>query len=272
MLRIFIISILFNGCILKAQDYFNDSLLYYEYEYFKNPSDSGKQKILLKKFDFYIRNNVTDNRCFNELKRIEISNLTDKKEKENFLWNTAIVSYLNNETDYAKFYLGEYEAMQTDTTAPSHLLYILIHKYSDTVEIQRRIRSLSKTDRLFSNLQCVCDLAVYSKKHLNFYLVSSALIPGSGTIMNGYILKGLLSFALTAASVYAIVRLVEYGLYINAVLWGTGVGLKFYTGNIKLTEKMFYKKESHKKNKLATDCELKLRSVLEKYPLTLKGQ
>jgi hypothetical protein len=67
-----------------------------------------------------------------------------------------------------------------------------------------------------------------------------------------------------------VVAMINAGVYINAALWGTGLGLKFYTGNIRLTEKVFREKELKQKNKLATLCELKLEKVLEKYPVNLK--
>jgi hypothetical protein len=273
MLRIFIISIFLNctGVMIYGQNSLTDSLLSYEYAYFKSNSDSVKQVILLKKIDLYLKQNITGEEAFKEIKRVNINTLHDQKLKTYFLWNAITISYLNNETDYAGYFLAEYEAVKKDTSKTFNLLAILVKKYTDTSEVNQRIKYLSATDTLFKGLSCFCEIVSYNRKHLNLYLISSFILPGSGTIMNGYVFKGLVSLALTAASVYGIVKLIEYGLYVNAVLWGTGVGLKFYLGNIKLTENTFKKKELLKKNKLTNDCELKLKKVLDKYPVTLRG-
>ncbi len=252
-----------------GQNTLNDSLLFYEYNYFKSDNDSAKQLILLKKIRLYLKENITEREVFTEIKRVNINSLHNNDLKANFLWNAAALSYLNNETDHARFFLAEYSALKEDSSTAFNLLSILVNKYTDTNEVNKRMKYLRR-DTLFKGLSCFCEMTNYNRKHLNFYLISSAILPGSGTIMNGYVFKGLVSLALTAASVFGIVKLIEYGLYLNAVLWGTGVGLKFYAGNIKLTEKVFYKAENRKKNKLANNCELKLKNVLIKYPITLK--
>ncbi len=273
MLRIFIISILFfgKGMVLLSQNTLSDSLLYYEYAYYKSNNDTSKQKILLKKIDLYLTKNITHREVFNEIKRVNLNYLYDKKIKTNFLWNAITISYLNNETDNARYFLAEYSNLKPDSSMAFNLLSILVNKYTDTSDVNKRIKYLSGIDTVFKGLNCFCDIVNYNRKHLNFYLISSAIIPGSGTAMNGYILEGVLSLAIMAGSVYGIIKLVQYGLYINAVLWSTGVGLKFYTGNIKLTEQTFYKAEINKKNKLTIICELKLKNVLNKYPITLKA-
>jgi hypothetical protein len=261
--------LLFSGGKLSGQS-LSDSLLSYEYAVYKSAHDSVKQELILKKLALYFRRNITDENVFEELKRINPDLLKNSETKSSFLWNAAVVSYINGQTNHAMHYIQDYKAATKDSSLIFNLLSVLIHKYSDTGEVKRCLTFLSRKDPMFHDLNCFADVAAYERKHLNFYLVSSALIPGSGTIMNGYILKGLVSLALTSASVYGIVKLVEYGLYINAVLWGSGVGLKFYTGNIKLTEKSFYGAEKKKKNKLTSDCELKLKHILNKYPVTLK--
>lgn len=273
MLRIFIINILLvcNGINLLGQNAINDSLLYYEYAYFKSNNDSVKQKMLLKKINLFINEKITEREVFNEIKRVNINAIPNDGQKASFLWNATAISYLNNETNYARFYLAEYENLKKDNSSAFNLLAILVNKYTDTVDVSKRIKYMAGIDTLFKDLNCFSETVNYSRKHLNFYLISSSIVPGLGTMLNGYVLKGLVSLALTTASVYGVIKLVEYGLYINAVLWGTGLGLKFYTGNIKLTEQAFYKAENSKKNKLTNNCELKLKRVMDKYPITLRA-
>ena len=120
--------------------------------------------------------------------------------------------------------------------------------------IRRSVLIIARRHFLFYQLLFFEDITNYNRKHLNRYLISSAVLPGSGAALNGYVLKGVLSLGLVSASAYAVAKMVEYGLYLNAVLWGTGVGLKFYVGNINLTEKLFYKAEAKQKNKLTKSC------------------
>ncbi|MES2679626.1 MAG: hypothetical protein V4635_07060 [Bacteroidota bacterium] len=270
MQRVFIIRLIlfFSGITCYGQFSLNDSLLFYEYRYFKCSDATEKQNILLKKIDLYLNAGITNSLVFNEIKRVNIGRLASGQNE--FLWNAALISYLNIENDQARFFLKEYEISAKDSSVMVKLLKVLLYKDIDTSISHVSIAQLSEKDPLFKGLTCFDDIISYNRKHLNFYLFSSAIVPGSGSAMNGYVLKGLLSLAITSASAYAIVKMVEYGLYVNAVLWGTGVGLKFYAGNISLTEKLFYKAEAKQKNKLTTGCELTLKSILDKYPLTLR--
>lgn len=255
--------------MLRGQNGLSDSLLFYEYACFKSTDTTAQQQFLLKKLNLYLNRGLTGPEMFREAKRVQIKFLGT--HKSDFLWNAAVLGYLNNETDRAAFYLSEYGEQAGDTGIAYNLLSVLINKYSDTAQVRRSINFLEKKDSLFNGLHCFAEVAAYERKHLNFYRISSAIVPGSGTMINGAVLKGIISLALTAGSVYGIVQLVKYGLYLNAFFWGTGVGLKFYAGNLKLTEKTFYQKEQRQKNKPATECGLKLQKILNKYPLTLKA-
>ncbi len=270
MQRVFIIrlALFLSGIACYGQNSLNDSLLFYEYRYFRCTDATEKQSILLKKIDLYLNAGITNTLVFNEIKRVKFGSLREGQNA--FFWNAALISYLNVENDQARFFLKEYELAAKDSSIMVQLLKVLVYKDTDTSISHATLALLAEKDPLFKDLTCFDDIINYNKKHLNFYLISSAIVPGSGSALNGYVLKGLLSLAITSASAYAIVKMVEYGLYVNAVLWGTGVGLKFYAGNISLTEKLFYKAETKHKNKLATACELKLKSILEKYPLILK--
>jgi hypothetical protein len=271
-LRIFIISlsVLLKSGAVQSQQGLNDSLLACEYSYFTSSSDPVKQQVLLKKVSLYLSHNITGPEVLNEIRRVNTEAIASPQQKENFLWNAALIAYLNNETARAGLYLDRYEKHSGDTSLSYNLLLILVNKYTDSALVTKKINQSAAQDSAFKSLACFAGITNYSRKHRNFYLLSSAILPGSGAIMNGYVIKGAVSLALAAGSVYGIVKMVEYGLYINAVLWGTGVGLKFYTGNIRLTENLFYKAEARQKNKLATACELNLKTLLTKYPVNLR--
>lgn len=267
---IFITKLIVLTCsVCAAQTVSPDSLLAYEYRYFNTIEKEAKETALIGKINYYLRNNYTGKELFNEINRIDPGAL-EIRLKNKFLWNAALISYINNETAHARLYIEQYGDNSRDSSVDFHLLSLLINKYTDTVAVRKHLNFLAAKDYLFAGLNCFYTISNYSRKHLNLYLLSSAIIPGSGTAMNGYPLKGLVSLAIMAGSVYGVVKLIEYGLYVNAVLWSTGVGLKFYTGNIRLTEQSFNRAESRKKNKLTNDCELTLKKILDKYPLTLQ--
>lgn len=258
------------GC-LHAQVCRPDSLLQYELAYYQAHDDTVAQTYLVRKVNHYLRNRISDAVVFKEICRVKTGLLANNQSTQSFLWNAAMISYLNHENDRAAFYLNSYYEMSADSSFSHDLLSYLIYKYRDSVRTKASLEHLVKHDAVFSSLSCFMEVGAYEKKHLNRYLISSAILPGSGSMMTGYVVRGFISLTLVAGSVYGVMKLVEYGLYANAVLWGGGVGLKFYTGNIKLTEQLFFKSEARKKNKLATECELKLTEILDRYPLSLKG-
>ena len=108
----------------------NDSLLFYEYKYYKCDNDSARQKILLKKIDLYLAAGITNTNVIKEIKRVNINYLN--AGQADFLWNASLISYLNNENDYARFFLNEYNQTAKDTSAAALLLKVLIYKYADT--------------------------------------------------------------------------------------------------------------------------------------------
>jgi hypothetical protein len=253
---------------IHAQSTLNDSLLALEFRYFKSKDQAERQIVLVEKFNLYLAAGQTDNPVFEAAKRVDVGKLDISNT--GFLWNAALVSYINHENTYAAFFLNEYETLSPDTSVEKDLLKTLIYKETDSSITRQLITRLANKDSLFGQLSCFGELYNYHRKYHNFYLLASAVIPGSGSALNGYPLKGVMSLAITSASAFAIVKMIEYSLYINAVLWGTGVGLKFYLGNINLTQKLFEQAEARQKNKIASRCELGLKKILERYPLTLK--
>lgn len=270
MRRIIIIVSLFLRVFTGyGQDPPADSLLHYEYAYFNSTNDTLRQQFLLHKLDLHLRSGNMGPDAFHEVTRIRVDATGPCKYP--FLWNAALLAYLNHEEDRASFYLAQYRTGTGDTTLPCLLLSVLISKYTDTIAFSRDLIALGRHDTAFRQLDCFLRSATYQRRHLKGYLLASALVPGLGTALNGFPVKGFISLALTAGSVYGIVTLVQYGLYVNAVLWGAGVGLKFYGGNLRLTEKSFNEREEQQKSRLYTGCESALKNLLINYPINLKA-
>jgi hypothetical protein len=129
---------------------------------------------------------------------------------------------------------------------------------------------LCKKDSIFMNLSKVIELEDFELKHKKFLLNSGLVIPGSGAIFNGNIVKGFTSLGLNTISFMAIRELVFEQMYVNAIGWGFNLFSKFYLGNLRMTEGLVEKKEQLKKNKLTSDCELILNDIFKKYPFEFK--
>lgn len=251
----------------NAQKAMPDSLLYYEWQFYNG---GQREEILLNKLQYQLQLSGF-NEAYPTALRIKPEKIGDPAQRVNFYHNAALLAYLNNDEGRCRLFLDKLEQeagkLETDET----LLQILANRNHDTDLVRQKINILSANDTIFSKLLCFNKLAGYERKHLNRYLISSAIIPGSGTALNGEPLRGALSLALSAASAYGIGMLWQYGLKLNAVFLGGNIGLKFYTGNIRLTKKAFERKEKRQREKLAQPCEAALKKVLEKYPLNWKG-
>jgi hypothetical protein len=270
MWRIFITEIcILSAASICAQKGFSDSLLQQEYGYFNETDVFKKQELLIKKVNIYMSHGIYDISLVNEINRVEFTFLSQEGQK-NFYWNAALINYINGNERQASGYMEHYLSVsENDTSAQKTLLYVLINKHLDSSAVRLKIEKMAVYDPLFANLLCFNEILNYKGKHQKFSVISSYFVPGLGTAINGKPIKGILSLAIATGAIIGIVNLVEYGLYLNALLWGSGVGLKFYFGNIKLADKTFNAKEQKQKNILTNNCELKVNMLLKKYPLTL---
>ena len=254
----------------KAQQVPVDSLLFYEHNYFSATDETEKTNILLQKIRLYKNYGQTGTELYREIKRVRYELMEAGAPRSNFLWNAAVVAYLNQEDAGAVSFFRAYTSATTDSSTGAAFLYFLIHKSSDTLLLHQQIKNLCLKDPAFSSLYCMKELITVQPDRKNRYMLASALLPGAGSVAAGYPVRGFVSAALVGASAFGVYSLVSSGLYLNAALWGSGVGLKFYTGNVRLSGKLYERKRSLKKNKLADDCELELKKLLDKYPLILR--
>lgn len=257
-----------NGTPAFCQGGLNDSLMKLELAYYRAPNDSMKEKILAQKIGLLLRSGNTGTNTFQEFKRLKPS-LLPQQDYRNLFWNGAIVSYLNGENNYADFFIHRFASLGGDTGMSWQLLNALIHKQSDSSQFYGSMNYLRARDSSAVCLTCFQEITRYERKHKNAYLIASGLLPGSGTMANGEVLKGSVSLLVNAASVFGVVKLAQAGLYVNAVLWGSGLGAKFYTGNLNLTYASFHKKEDRTRRALSEACEANVGALLKKYPIAL---
>lgn len=268
-----IINLLLFVCFFqqaKSQSFAVDSLVELEYRYFKCSNEQDKQQILIQKVNHYLLQNYTGTEVLNEIKRIEPQFLTDSLQRAEFYWNAAILAYLNGANNFAEFNVNQYCKDRTDLNFEERLLKLIIVLYKDTLAAKQEIGSLSVLDSSVWNLNACIEKETYTRKHKNLYLLSSAILPGSGTAMNGAVLKGLTSLLLVSSAAFGVAALVHHQLYFNALMWGTGIGIKFYVGNLQLTEQQFKQKQELTRSQLSNTCSDCLSKVLKSRPLSLK--
>jgi hypothetical protein len=252
-----------------GQEDLNNNLFALEKEIYYSASEGEKSLLALQKFYKYLQSNEVSREALWEARRVNDKVLPDTA-KDYFYWNTALAAHLLGEFNVARQYYHQYESNKRGFDTQSALLRFFIYTETDTTEALNTIKALEEADSRFSSLHCFMDMARFEKKGRGYYVLASALVPGLGNILLGEILAGANSLAFTSASAIGIIYLVQANLYANAILWGTGFGLKFYFGNLLLTNNNFTRKGQKEKNQLAKDCELVFQKILEDYPLRFR--
>lgn len=249
---------------------FDFELLRLEENVFVAKTDSERAPIILQKVDLYIHNNFLNINSIKEAKRIDYQLLPNDESKKRFLWNAAILANLSNDMDYARFYIDRYNKQCYDTSAEYILLKILINNGEDSALLIQDTKNLAEQSTDFSCLTCLNEVAYYNNKNKYTYLIASAIVPGLGSMLEGYPLKGISSLLINTASAFAVYELIHHNLYVNAILWGFTLTTKFYFGNIKLTDKLFDSMGGRQRNALAKKCKGNINALLKKHPLLFK--
>lgn len=272
MLRHIIKTSILLLCIEGAaigQEQFAMDLLQKESAFFYAKNDTLKQVFLVQKLRLHLKNNSLGKTAFDEVKRVRINALPDSL-KAAFYWDVSVLAYLNHEEVYALNFLEKYTSFTRDTSVNVYVLNYLI-SYSSPSELSlAKWNKLLATDTSLACLKCLEEVEAYQAKHKRLKTTLALLFPGSGLIANGNVGKGLISLALNAATFFALRFTIQQQVWLNAIMWGTNLGGKFYFGGYKLTSNKVILKESLERKKLATLCELNVLSVLERYPLNFQ--
>lgn len=267
---IIILIILISHSHFYGQQSFDNDLLLLEKKIYASHSDVERNDHYFEKFNAYILNKNYSADALKEAKRVKYDLLTDSAKQYRFLWNAAMIAHLNEEKYTAAYYIHQYALVSRDSSIQTFLLAAIINNGFDSVAVSNAVRNLTVYDKKFASLVCMNNIYAYNRKNKMLYPIASAIVPGLGSMLNGNVGKGVNSLLLSSASAYGIYALVQNNLYLNAIFWGTGVGLKLYVGNIKLTSKLVEEKESFKKNTLAVDCKCVLNKLSSEYPLEFK--
>jgi hypothetical protein len=255
---------------LFCQTTFDDSLLLLEQKIFICKNDSEKSALRLNKLDAYFSKNDFSEQALKEAKRIDYSFLKSKSDQKYFLWNASVLAYMNNEKRASFQWYNAYQQFYPDSGMQSLLLGFISTSEFDSTLSKLYVRKISMHDSEAICLSCLNKLQNYKRKHRGLYIAASAVIPGSGSIVNGNITKGFVSLAVNSGAWFMTYALLKSNLYVNAVLLGVGMSVKFYAGNIQLTKKLFGQKEAIQKNVLAKECQLRVDKLLNQYPIEIQ--
>jgi TM2 domain-containing membrane protein YozV len=245
-------------------------LLSIEKTYYYEKSDSIKAHILLNKISYLLENQVLNQPLVQEINRIDVTYL-DTTEQTKFYQNAALINYYNDNLSDARFYISNYQTIHPDTSANCLLFMYLIEKNFNKDSAEKIKNLLTTKDSSFKGLRLLDTASTYKRKGKIAYQIASALIPGSGTMLQGKVGRGVTSLLLNATSVISAYYLIQGKLYLSTLGYGLSLGAKFYIGNIKLTGFVFDNKEVETKNGLSKKyAEPVLNNLLDKYPFGLR--
>jgi hypothetical protein len=255
------INLLAGANVIQSQ---SSTLLDLEERWFYASTADEKQKWMLQKLEFQLQNPSSLAGIYSTMERIDAGLIADSALRANFLWNAALFCLLDEREQEGMTYLNKYQKFSNDSTSNAKLLKIVLRFPYHPTEADSMYDALLAADSSYAGLDCFFDVSLYTGKGLNYYILASALLPGSGIIAQGKPVKGLTSMGLNAGSIVLGVLLWREQLYINSILWGGMLFSKFYPGQLLLTESVFEQRILRKKEKHANECELLCAGVLNR--------
>lgn len=258
------------ACInnIQAQETLEQQLLLLEHKVYAETNDTLKNGYLVQKIQMYITSNVLTETVLVDVNRVDQHHLADSLQ-ERYFWNAALLFYLNNDYRKSHLFLNSYIKKSGDTSVETRLFALLAARF-DATYFKAKLAELVQVSDSFACLICLQDQYAQADKHLRIKKVASAILPGLGTIFNGYPVKGTFSLIFTASTVVLSYALFKNSLYINGFSWGLPLFQRFYVGNIRLTERSSDANMRRKKVNELKPCERDLQHLLNLYPINFK--
>ncbi len=244
-----------------------DSLLLFEKQFFETENFSKQDSVLLYKFEYALKIKNYFN-AYQTYLRLEKRNFRIKKKE--YYWNSTLICLDNFNFTLAAQNFNIYRINFDSLSFNSNLLGYLTYVNFDSIQSAQYYKKIIAFDSNLSCLNCFYKLLNSNYKKGKGYMLTSGIIPGGGLFLLGKPLKGLTSMALIGGSAFGIYSLFQNNLYLNAISWGLNFGLKFYIGQIKLTNKEYLKKQEKLKRKLNSKCKSNYNDVLQKHNIDYK--
>jgi hypothetical protein len=251
--------------IAKAQATFEEKLLALEQKAFFSTDDTVRNGYYMDKVNCYLEQPELSADLLLEIQRVDPEKIKTPEKKKEFFWNAALASHLLGNYYNAKTWFSRYLKSVPDTSLDAALAGILIHNTYDSSHVSAWIKFAASKDTAFKCFQCLNDLMKTTSKNKKFKTISSYVIPGSGSVMNGNVLLGATSLIIFSAGIVGIYALIIHEVYLNAALTVFPWAVKFYRGQIKLTKKLITAKDQKRKYKKAERCKEKFSPLLDKY-------
>lgn len=248
-----------------------DSLrLALEWKYFNAADAQERNFCMIEKFNALVKDNAAPSDVLDVLKRVELEATNwDSAQISNFYWNKALVSYLNNSAHGAYYSVRNYLEYADESPSMQSIIleYLILNIYDGELSHAFYDEKVKDYPELI-DISCLQNVYGVPVRKGVGYSIASAIVPGSGLIMQGSVLKGLITLSVNAAIIYGLYSLWIAALPINAVLWAVTWFPKFYLGNIKASQSLFQQKLIEKKSALNMECQRALSDFLNRYPLS----
>ncbi|MCX6181137.1 MAG: hypothetical protein NT150_04325 [Bacteroidetes bacterium] len=252
---------------IQAKENIDEELMKIEYSIFSSVNDTLRNILICKKFNYCLAQGRYDAQTFLEAKRVDHKLLPDSLQWK-YLWNASLLAHLNNDRDYSSFYLNRLEELKRDTLYVERRILRVYQNIGDDTLIAGDLGHLLRIDSLFACLGCLANINHNdTTDQENHFILASAIIPGSGMMLNGYFVKGITALILNASVGFVVYLFLKEALVINAVGWGGALFTKFYVGNLKLTNVLYQKKKEKVKSEQNLLCYTSVKMKLQKYPL-----
>lgn len=247
-----------------------DTLWRFERRLFLATNPSEKDSLLFSHHIHSLRSGDYTASTLNSMLKINPKTL-DSADRAILFWNRAVLSAALLEYYAGWDNLDRYEKLTNDSSISFLLLKTQLSVTNNDFESARMtLNKAVNKDRTLQSLDCLCTLLESNQYNKKWPIVASAIVPGSGLILTGYVGKGGGALLLNGALVAGTLVLLSTHLYASAFFLGAGVLPKTYAGNIALTKKYTAANHLPKYKKRTAHCLDNWRAATGKYPLVLK--
>jgi len=245
-------------------------LLQLEWQWFRASSPAEKDSLHWEKLKLLINERPNEASTLQSMRSYNVENFKDTAELKKFRWNKSLIAFSQHEYLLAWSEVNKYKNLVGELRSEEEwLLYLIIASKYSAEELDSAVVGVNALFPELKQVDCLCEVVNFKIEEKPIYKVMSAVIPGSGSIAQGKVGKGIGSLILNGAAIYGLYELSVAKLYLNAGLWTVTWFPKIYLGNIELTKKITEKRQLKKRNELSNNCELVLKNHLKKYPLKI---
>lgn len=245
---------------------FESAALEYERIYFVSSESQVKSLALLKK-SYCLKKTGNFESALNALNRSE-----NEKPSDSLMYiinqEHALISFLNNDYTRAELILNQLDQESSDSLKQYDYMYLKIIVLNELLKWDESSLLLKK---YFGHRNIILDSQTENSLFSQPRLLSSKtakilsyLIPGSGQIYSGHVLRGITSLGLQgSALIYAIIAL-QKSFYLSAIFTGFGLFQMFYLGGVRYSVYLVDKENAKKifeYNKRIRDFVLSIENI-----------